>query len=826
MDDFAQLRRKFRKKFNLDPDYAIVGDGNVPSNIRDPQIPGNILVRRVTSNGLSTALSVGAPANNIKLNVGDPVVLEMAYGKLRIKEVDNDADVSRGGDPVERIFESDYITQMMISTFRPRQTATASLTVNFSAWAPITNNRYRAEGGYSADYTAFIPTAGNMRVVTAFLKPDFTMELKASTSRGVNDVPPLGDSDVQENLSAKTPGSLPIWSIFLEDDPAEITQDIIDSGVDHRQFLNTNDNRIIVKTSDPTTGDDSDDGYGVSDIWVNTTDAQVWMLIDSTVGAAVWAELTGSGGAGTMSSFDIDADDTDPQTVSDGETVMIAGGDGVTTAASAPRTVTIDVDSTVVRLTGAQTLEDKVIDGDDNTVQDLPLTAIKTIGTNTKRFLTRDASGVPTDAINPPLDNLQHTHQNAANGGTLDAAAIASGILPEARGGTGTASGAANKALSNLASVAINTSLVSDTDVTDDLGSAAIRWDEVWVRTLYKDSDVFPVTVATGYTAVATELGYITRDTTYGTVYKNDPGANYPAVGELCVVVSLGSAGTGAAGSTIWVAQRGVVTLKLNANCAIGDYLITSSTAGQAAVLTAMRYEVFAIAESANAGGAGGTCRARLYTNTQEIPASSTNNAYQVLGTSTTAFVATINGAPTATSVVYNAPSSGNENAIVPNSATLLLKARLWNTTRGTYRLITAVNTATNTITTVSSADAWASGDTITIESQTTVTGVGFKMAELDFSQQTVVPTLARAIVTQLNIIDTTDPAAFVALHLYESYANSKNRFQYANSANGNNNIVVSVPIISGVVCTTVNTTGTGTTNYTNRLTGYHLAIP
>jgi len=38
----------------------------------------------------------------------------------------------------------------------------------------------------------------------------------------------------------------------------------------------------------------------------------------------------------------------------------------------------------------------------------------------------------------------------------------------------------ANTALSNLASVAINTSLISDTNNTDDLGSTGIRWKKTW----------------------------------------------------------------------------------------------------------------------------------------------------------------------------------------------------------------------------------------------------------------------------------------------------------------------------------------------------------
>jgi hypothetical protein len=42
----------------------------------------------------------------------------------------------------------------------------------------------------------------------------------------------------------------------------------------------------------------------------------------------------------------------------------------------------------------------------------------------------------------------------------------------------------ANTALSNLSSVAINTTLVSDTDVTDDLGSSSVRWNNIYAATL------------------------------------------------------------------------------------------------------------------------------------------------------------------------------------------------------------------------------------------------------------------------------------------------------------------------------------------------------
>ncbi len=43
--------------------------------------------------------------------------------------------------------------------------------------------------------------------------------------------------------------------------------------------------------SDPTTGDDIDDGYVAGDIWINTTDGDVFVLKDNSLGAAVWVKL-------------------------------------------------------------------------------------------------------------------------------------------------------------------------------------------------------------------------------------------------------------------------------------------------------------------------------------------------------------------------------------------------------------------------------------------------------------------------------------------------------------------------------------------------------
>src|SRR5512144_133516 len=70
-------------------------------------------------------------------------------------------------------------------------------------------------------------------------------------------------------------------------------------------------------TADPTTGDDSADGYIRSSLWVNVTDDRIFWCTNPAAGAATWVEA-GSGGAGATSVF--------------GRTGAVAAADGDYTA--------------------------------------------------------------------------------------------------------------------------------------------------------------------------------------------------------------------------------------------------------------------------------------------------------------------------------------------------------------------------------------------------------------------------------------------------------------------------------------------------------------
>jgi len=113
-------------------------------------------------------------------------------------------------------------------------------------------------------------------------------------------------------------------------------------------------------------------------------------------------------------------DTTLPPVLTAGSSLIInADGDGFDVG---PTVVSIDehnIDTTdvhgiadtsiLVTTTGSQTLTNKTIDGDDNTVQDLPLTALKTVGGDASKFLARDGSGVPVSVNTVPAGTVVGT---------------------------------------------------------------------------------------------------------------------------------------------------------------------------------------------------------------------------------------------------------------------------------------------------------------------------------------------------------------------------------------------------------------------------------
>jgi hypothetical protein len=83
------------------------------------------------------------------------------------------------------------------------------------------------------------------------------------------------------------------------------------------------------------------------------------------------------------------------KTLSGNTAVTLISGSG-TMALNTSGTVTLpNATDTLVGKATTDTLTNKTIDGDDNTVQDLALTALKTVLADASKFIVRDASGIP-----------------------------------------------------------------------------------------------------------------------------------------------------------------------------------------------------------------------------------------------------------------------------------------------------------------------------------------------------------------------------------------------------------------------------------------------
>ena len=100
-----------------------------------------------------------------------------------------------------------------------------------------------------------------------------------------------------------------------------------------------------------------------------------------------------------------------------------------------------------------------------------------------------DTSGILTQYPAATTTSYSLTWPSAQASGSQCLQNNGSGVLSWASCG----GGGATTALDNLASVAINTSLISDTDNTDDLGSDSIEWKDLWAYNIKHNSAGNPV---------------------------------------------------------------------------------------------------------------------------------------------------------------------------------------------------------------------------------------------------------------------------------------------------------------------------------------------
>lgn len=277
------------------------------------------------------------------------------------------------------------------------------------------------------------------------------------------------------------------------------------------------------------------------------------------------------------------------------------------------------------------------------------------------------------------------------------------------------------------------------------------------------DGSLVVVKNTSGATANANDLGYI------------DAAGEYKTTTTLNLEVAWGVVILGGANNAdIYVARRGRVTVNYTGTApTVGQYLVTSTVAGSAIASAYMRPEVFAVAVAA---GSGGTVSVLLLTQRKFKPFISSNNLFAHTTTSSD-FVATLNGAPAGAVVTYNAPSSGAETSIQPGG-TELSKMLIWNTSKAPAQSakVIAINTATNQITVSAAADvaAWLNGETITMRSQTNTDIISVTTYFADMEITSEIPTLTTAVIPFISESDSGAAGQSFRLHTWETGAAAK----------------------------------------------------
>jgi len=287
------------------------------------------------------------------------------------------------------------------------------------------------------------------------------------------------------------------------------------------------------------------------------------------------------------------------------------------------------------------------------------------------------------------------------------------------------------------------------------------------------DNFAFIAKNTSGATANAGDVGYIDEVGEY----KTTTTANDPV--SWCVVIQ-----GGANNADIYVAVRGRATVAYTGSApSAGDYLVTSTVAGDAQAISAFRPEVFAVCLAA---GSSGTVAALLLTQSVSRTITFASALYQPQSgaVSRTDWIGTIAELPGGAAVRYST-TGGNEDILKPRDTSQLSKMFLHNTTRGDHALIDDNDETGGAgppafdgeITlTANVPGTWATTDVITVRSQTNTSTIGSPTAYfLDFELvDGGIDSLARAVGFQVLFRDNTAAGEAIRFHPFEANANQK----------------------------------------------------
>lgn len=101
-----------------------------------------------------------------------------------------------------------------------------------------------------------------------------------------------GEVDSSDGQTGKLISAERLKYAILKHAPAGITQGDVTSLIESALAGIVGLKHKVDATTEPSTGDDSEEGYSVSSLWYRPAENQLWVLVDPTEDAAVWYNLT------------------------------------------------------------------------------------------------------------------------------------------------------------------------------------------------------------------------------------------------------------------------------------------------------------------------------------------------------------------------------------------------------------------------------------------------------------------------------------------------------------------------------------------------------
>lgn len=635
------------KRRNRDAMSAVLGDSDLPgARVDILDMEGFVYARFPNVPDANGFVTYGAPMAVRSSNAAYPnypgAEVYIAYnysGELEIVGTNNRALDQAGIDtrafnPLNQQSKFVYLWQITIAFCSAvANSVNNSYLITVKKFRHYVNNTFTTfETGTQAEKESLssVNPATDMHRYAAAWLDTYRNELEVTTSTTQSLFTPLNSTDVQEVVNERPPDAIPLRAFYLANNQDSITQQPA-SDVDLRQFLNMPQihglpNPIAYRERIQP---------GRQAVYHGTLTVTATLTVLGSV--TVLGDETGDSGSGTNTSGWQD-DGTVVRLVTTTDNVNIGGTTDLAKLAVVGDT---DEHTVLLRPVAGQSAANALLRMEDSSATEMIRFQMNgatrfNLHHSVNGFVSIEGSNslylLYADPVNNALviggslaepssvfdinsttrgiliPRMTTTQRNAISSPATGLLIFntTTGFFEFYTGSTWTSLttgvAGANVALSNLSGVAINTTLVSDTDNTDDLGSSSVKWREAFTYLLTLEERTAPSTPSSGDASLYAKVAG-----TGQLFFVNDSGVHKQVSPSIAHLIDSKTSGTngGTSNNTTWNTRDlnteqydpdGIVTISSNKFTPIaGTYILRvySPILGNATTNTTARNRLF-----------------------------------------------------------------------------------------------------------------------------------------------------------------------------------------------------------------------------------------